>query len=62
MIILLVSLYFTPVDMNNDTPTNVARNFTTTAECEHYKANLTPELNKALENGLIAYSLTCQSK
>lgn len=60
MIILLVSLYFTPVDMNNDTPTNVARNFTTTAECEEFKAGLTPELNKALENGLIAYSVSCK--
>jgi hypothetical protein len=62
MIILLVSLYFTPVDMNNDTPTKVARNFTTTAECESYKAQITPALNHALEEGLIGYAATCQSK
>ena len=62
MIILLVSLYFTPASMTNDQPTNVARDFTTTAECEQYKAKLTPELNQALENGLIAYSINCQSK
>ena len=62
MIILLVSLYFTPVSMTNDQPTNVARNFTTIAECEQYKAKLTPALNHALEEGLIAYSMNCQSK
>ena len=62
MIILLLSLYFTPVDMENDTPTKVARDFNSTAECEQYKAEITPALNKALENGLIAYSLTCQPK
>jgi hypothetical protein len=48
--------------MNNDTPTKVARNFTTTAECETYKAQITPALNHALEEGLIGYSATCQSK
>jgi hypothetical protein len=62
MIILLVSLYFTPVSMTNDQPTNVARDFNSTAECEQYKAEITPSLNHALEEGLIGYAATCQSK
>ena len=62
MIILLVSLYFTPVDMDNGTPTNVARNFNTIAECEQYKKQITPSLNHALEEGLIGYAATCQPK
>ena len=62
MIILLLSLYFTPVDMENDTPTKVTRNFNTTAECEQYKAEITPALNHALEEGLIGYAATCQPK
>lgn len=46
--------------MSNDKPVTVARNFTTNAECEQFKTNLTPDLNQALENGLIAYTINCQ--
>jgi hypothetical protein len=48
--------------MENDTPTKVARDFNSTAECEQYKAEITPALNHALEEGLIGYAATCQPK
>jgi hypothetical protein len=61
MTILIISLYFTFADVERDTPTQMARNFNTTAECEQYKAEQTPNLNKSAETDLIAYSITCKS-
>lgn len=60
MFLLTVSFYFTPADIDRDTPSLAARYFNTMEECVEYKSEIEPQLNVSLEQGLLAYSANCE--
>jgi len=59
-VILVLSMYFTPYQMQHDTPFVTIMEFDTYAECEFYIEQHTPEINLALSDDLLGYSTLCK--
>ncbi len=57
--LLVISLYKTPKDMTKETPVVISKEYKSYDECESDKAARVPDLDAQLEQGLLAYSITC---
>jgi hypothetical protein len=59
---LILSLYATEASMLNDKPETAVSYYSSHEECNAERAKMIPELDEKLANGLLAYSITCQTK
>lgn len=57
--LLVISLYKTPDAMTKDEPVIITKEYKSYDVCEADKAAKVVELDAQLEQGLIAYSVTC---
>lgn len=59
---LTLSLYATESNMTNDTPETAVSYYNSQEECNAVRETMIPKLDEKLANGLLAYSVTCETK
>ena len=59
---LTLALYNTEQDMTNDTPVVSQSYYSSQEECNTQRTTMIPQLDEKLANGLLAYSITCETK
>lgn len=59
---LIISMYSTEAQLYNDKPQTSVSYYTSHEECMAQRATMIPALDAKLADGLLAYSITCDTK